>query len=223
MSIPDKDTHTLVQAGTRLCPSCAFAPTTQYCRILACHMSSETDKAVLSTTGWSSVCVCVCVSWSSVLRLKCVCVCVRSRVRVQVKAEPSTADKPRQVSLLCLTHTRPLASGGEKPLIGKGWNTHTCVLTAHTQSVMVTHTHLNERQTKTQTDRWTQTSGSEKQLYSELCEADTQNNLVDENTSLELIIHTVCSLTFSTFPLSYYFTTWCFLFTYILIDSTFAV
>ena len=61
------------------------------------------------------------------LRLKCVCVCVcvcvreRERsVRVQVKAELSAADKPHQVFPLRLTHTQPLASGGEKLLIGKG-------------------------------------------------------------------------------------------------------
>lgn len=72
------------------------------------------------------VCARVCVYQSS-----SVCVRVRKSVRVQVKAEPSAADKPHQVSLLCLTRTQPLASGGEKPLIGKGRNTHTD-----------THTHL---------------------------------------------------------------------------------
>lgn len=128
---PDKDTHThkhtlqsrLALVFARLAP---FAPPTQYCHILACHMDSETDKAALSTTGWGCVCACVCVYQSS-----SVCVRVRKSVRVQVKAEPSAADKPHQVSLLCLTRTQPLASGGEKPLIGKGRNTHTD-----------THTHL---------------------------------------------------------------------------------
>lgn len=131
MSTTQTKTHThkhtlqsrLALVFARLAP---FAPPTQYCHILACHMDSETDKTALSTTGWGCVCACVCVYQSS-----SVCVRVRKSVRVQVKAEPSAADKPHQVSLLCLTRTQPLASGGEKPLIGKGRNTHTD-----------THTHL---------------------------------------------------------------------------------
>lgn len=41
-------------------------------------------------------------------------------MRVEIKTEPSAADKPGQVHLPGLTHTEPLASGGEKPLIGEG-------------------------------------------------------------------------------------------------------
>lgn len=79
---PDKDTHThkhtlqsrLALVFARLAP---FAPPTQYCHILACHMDSETDKAALSTTGWGCVCACVCIraqvcawEWERVLEFR---------------------------------------------------------------------------------------------------------------------------------------------------------
>lgn len=128
---PDKDTHTQThapkQAGTRLCPSRAFRSTnTILSHFGVSHGLGDRQGCIIN--NWLGMCVrvCVCVYQSS-----SVCVRVRKSVRVQVKAEPSAADKPHQVSLLCLTRTQPLASGGEKPLIGKGRNTHTD-----------THTHL---------------------------------------------------------------------------------
>lgn len=84
MSTTQTKTHThkhtlqsrLALVFARLAP---FAPPTQYCHILACHMDSETDKAALSTTGWGCVCarVCVCIraqvcawEWERVLEFR---------------------------------------------------------------------------------------------------------------------------------------------------------
>lgn len=170
-------THAPKQAGTRLCPSRAFRSTnTILSHFGVSHGLGDRQGCIIN--NWLGMCVRVCVYQSS-----SVCVRVRKSVRVQVKAEPSAADKPHQVSLLCLTRTQPLASGGEKPLIGKGRNTHTdthtCFNTTHTH----THTHgltvsysrtqnSTNKETEIQRDRWTHThthkSGSERQHYS-LC------------------------------------------------------
>lgn len=168
-------THAPKQAGTRLCPSRAFRSTnTILSHFGVSHGLGDRQGCIIN--NWLGMCVRVCVYQSS-----SVCVRVRKSVRVQVKAEPSAADKPHQVSLLCLTRTQPLASGGEKPLIGKGRNTHidththTCFNTTHThadwRSATVVHRIVRtKRQKYKETDGHTHThkSGSERQHYS-LC------------------------------------------------------
>lgn len=128
---PDKDTHTNTRSKAGWHSSLPVSRlslhqhnTVTFWRVTWTRRQTRLHYQQLAGDVCARVCVCVYQSSS-------VCVRVRKSVRVQVKAEPSAADKPHQVSLLCLTRTQPLASGGEKPLIGKGRNTHTD-----------THTHL---------------------------------------------------------------------------------
>jgi len=102
---------------------------------MARHMSSrQTRLYYQQLAGAVCVCVCACVSGGVV------------SVSVQVEGGQRQTSPPR------LTHTRPLASGGEKPLIGKGWNT-----LVHTHTPTHTHTRRQKRDPNRQMDVWLST------------------------------------------------------------------
>lgn len=150
------DRHTLVQAGTwlifaRLAPSLhQHNNVTFWCGTWARRQTRLCYKQLAAAHS-----VFVCVSCRSVLRV--VCVRVRVCVRIQVKAEPSVADKPRQVSLPCRIDNYRL----------RRWEAANWQRAKHTQV-------RTKRWTGIPTDRWTHTFGSERPLYSEPWEAYIQ-------------------------------------------------